>query len=49
MHNILEPVIGRPFGYNINHCSKSLLVKKIILFLSSNAHSFIATYAFASL
>jgi hypothetical protein len=24
LHNILEPVLGRPFGYNANHCRKSL-------------------------
>jgi hypothetical protein len=48
-HNIQEPVLGQPFGYSTNHYSKSLLMKDFIIFLSSYAHSFIATYAFASL
>jgi hypothetical protein len=42
-HNILEPVLGRPFGYSAKHCSKSLLKKDFIAFLSSYAHSFTAT------
>jgi hypothetical protein len=44
IHNILEPVLGRPFGYSAKHCSKSLLKKDFIPFLSSYAHSFTGTY-----
>ena len=42
-HDILEPVLGRPFGHSAKHCSKSLLKKKFIPFLSSYAHSFTST------
>jgi hypothetical protein len=43
-HNILEPVLGWPFGYSANHYSKLLLMKDLIPFLSSYAYSFIATF-----
>jgi hypothetical protein len=45
-HNIFEPMLGWPFGYGPNHCSKSLLMKDF--FLSGFVHSFTATYAFFS-
>jgi hypothetical protein len=48
-HNILEPVLEQPFGYNTNHCSKSLLMKDYIPLLSSYAHFFTATYAIFSI
>jgi hypothetical protein len=48
-HNILEPALGRPFGYSAYHCSKSLLMKDFIPFLSNYAHSFTTTHAFFSL
>jgi hypothetical protein len=37
-------MLGQPFGYSENYCSKSLLMKDFISFLSSYAHSFPATY-----
>jgi hypothetical protein len=46
MHNILEPVLGQPFGYNAKHCSKLLLKKYFIPFLSNYAHSSTATCMF---
>jgi hypothetical protein len=45
-HNILEPVVRRPSSYSAKHCSKSLLQKDFIPFLSSYAHSSIATCTF---
>jgi hypothetical protein len=44
--NILEPVLGRPFSYSAKHCSKLLLKKDFIPFLSSYAHSFITACIF---
>jgi hypothetical protein len=46
LHNILEPLMGRPFGYSENHYSNSLLMKDFVPFLCSYAHSFIGTYVF---
>jgi hypothetical protein len=31
VHNILEPVLRQPSGYNVKHCSKSLLKGNCIL------------------
>jgi hypothetical protein len=38
--------LRRPFGYTANHCSKLLLMKDFIPYLSNYAHSFIAPFAF---
>jgi hypothetical protein len=46
LHNILEPVVRRPSGYSAKHCSKSLLKKDFIPFLSSYAHSSTITCTF---
>jgi hypothetical protein len=48
-HNILEPVLGRPYGYSAKHCSKSLLKKDFISFLSSFVHSSNTTCMFLPL
>jgi hypothetical protein len=48
-HNILEPVLGQPSGYNTKHCSKSLLKRDFIPFLSNYAHSSTATCMFLPL
>jgi hypothetical protein len=39
-------MLGRPFGYSVNNCNKSLLMNDFIPFLSSYAHFFTATHAF---
>jgi hypothetical protein len=49
LHNISEPVVRRPSGYSAKHCSKSLLKKDFIAFLSSFAHFSTATYTFLPL
>jgi hypothetical protein len=48
-HYILEPMLGRPFDYSSINCSKSPLMKDLIPFLNSYAHSFTTTYTFLSL
>jgi hypothetical protein len=45
-YNILEPLMGRPFGYSANDYSKLLLMKDYVPFVISYAHSFTTTYAF---
>jgi hypothetical protein len=48
-HNILEPVLGQPSGYSAKYCSKSLLKRDFIPFLSNYAHSSTATCMFIPL
>jgi hypothetical protein len=44
--NILEPVVRRPSGYSVKHCTKSLLKKDFIPFLSGYVHSSTVTCIF---
>jgi hypothetical protein len=48
-HNILELVLRRPSCYSAKPCSKSLLKKDLIPFLSSYAYSSTATCTFLPL
>jgi hypothetical protein len=48
-YNILEPVLGWPSGYCTKHCSKSLLKRDFIPFLSNYAHSSTSTCIFLPL
>jgi hypothetical protein len=42
-------MLGWPSGYSVKHCSKSLLKRDFIPFLSNIAHSSIATCIFLPL